>query len=89
MFVLILSFPPLRITAFADFIARDEICAITSGLASKIIPRTPMGQETLYNVKSLSSSRTSNFLLTGSSSFAILLCLEPYRAFCFHQALSG
>ena len=48
-------------------IAREEICAITSGLASKIIPKTPIGQETLYNVKSLSNSRTKSFLLIGSS----------------------
>ena len=48
LFVLIDSFPPFKITAFADFIASDEICAITSGLASKIIPRTPIGHDTLY-----------------------------------------
>ena len=61
LFVLIDSLPPFKITAFADFIASDEICAITSGLASKIIPKTPIGQDTLYRVKSLSSSLTKSF----------------------------
>ena len=70
LFVLIDSLPPFNITAFADFIARDEICAITSGLASKIIPKTPIGQLTLYKVSPSSSSRTKSFLLTGSSSAA-------------------
>ena len=73
LFVFIDSFPPFKITAFADFIASDEIWAITSGLASKIIPKTPIGQDTLYKVRSLSSSLTKSFLFTGSSSFAISL----------------
>ena len=69
--MLIDSFPPFKITAFADFIASDEICAITSGLASKIILRTPIGHDTLYYVISVSSSLTRSFLLIGSSSDAI------------------
>lgn len=38
------SFPPLRIAALADLMARDAMLAMTSGLASKMIKRTPMGQ---------------------------------------------
>lgn len=37
---------PLRIAAFPDFIANDAILAMTSGRASKITSRTPMGQLT-------------------------------------------
>ena len=55
------------ITAFEDFMASEEICAITSGLASKIIPKTPIGQDTLCKIKPLSSSRVNRVLLTGSS----------------------
>ena len=65
--------PPFKITALDDLIARDEICEITSGLASKIIPKTPIGQETLYKVKSSSSSLIKSSLLIGSGSFAISL----------------
>ena len=72
-FVCLDSLPPFKITAFEDLIAKDEICAITSGRASNIIPKTPIGQEILYRVKSLSSSLTKSFLLIGSSSFAISL----------------
>ena len=73
LLVLIDSLPPLSITAFEDFMASEEICAITSGLASKIIPKTPIGQDTLCKIKPLSSSRVNRVLFTGSSSFAISL----------------
>lgn len=46
---------PFRIAAFPDFIASDAILAITSGRASNIISRTPIGKLTLS--KSRSSSR--------------------------------
>jgi hypothetical protein len=42
---------PLRIAAFADFIERAAILAMTSGRASKIIRRTPNGQLTLSKTR--------------------------------------
>ena len=48
---------PLRIAAFPDFIAREAILAMTSGRASKMINRTPIGHV------NLSSSRPSSSLV--------------------------
>jgi hypothetical protein len=38
------SLPPLRMAALPDLIAREAMLAMTSGRASKMIRRTPMGQ---------------------------------------------
>ena len=62
---------PLADIEFEDLIARDEICEITSGLASKIIPKTPIGQEIFVNIKSESNSLLKRILPIGSSKFAI------------------
>lgn len=48
---------PLSIAAFPDFMAREAILAMTSGRASNIINRTPIGHE------NLSSSRPSSSLV--------------------------
>ena len=45
---------PFRIAAFPDLIARAVILAITSGRASNMMSKTPIGQVTL------SSSRPSS-----------------------------
>jgi hypothetical protein len=50
LFVFSASFPPFRITALDDFIANEEIWLITSGLASKITPITPIGHDTFCRV---------------------------------------
>ena len=52
------SFPPFKIAAFPDLIASEAILAMTSGRASKIIRRTPIGHDTLS-----SSSPSSSFVL--------------------------
>ena len=47
---------PFNIAALPDLIARAAILAMTSGRASKMMSRTPMGQVILSKVKSSSSS---------------------------------
>lgn len=42
---------PFRMAAFPDLIARAAMFAMTSGRASKMIRRTPMGQVTLSRSK--------------------------------------
>lgn len=56
------EFLPFKMAAFPDFIAREAILAITSGRASKMIKRTPIGQETLSS-SSPSSSRVRKLTL--------------------------
>jgi hypothetical protein len=59
------SLPPFRIAALPDLRARAEMLAITSGRASKIMRRTPMGQVRRERVR-LSSRRVREvILLTG------------------------
>ena len=53
LFVFFDSFSLFKITAFDDFIASDEIWEITSGRASKIIPKTPIGQDIFSKIKLL------------------------------------
>lgn len=48
---------PLRIAALPDLIANEAMLAITSGRASKMMRRTPIGQVTLS-----SSKPSSNFV---------------------------
>lgn len=50
------SLPPFKIAAFPDLMASAEILAMTSGRASKMIRRTPMGQVMRDKVR-LSSRR--------------------------------
>lgn len=83
------SFPPFKITAFEDFIASDEICEITSGLASKIIPRTPIGHETFVKISPLSSSLSNNFYRLDLLNLQYRAPLESCRAFYYHQVLNG
>lgn len=47
---------PLRIAAFPDLIERAAILAMTSGRASNIISKTPIGQVTLSSSISSSSN---------------------------------
>jgi hypothetical protein len=47
---------PLRMAAFPDFIESAAIFAITSGRASNIISKTPIGQLTLSKVRPSSKS---------------------------------
>ena len=58
-------FPPLRMTAFEDLIASDEICEITSGLASKITPKTPIGQDFFVNINPQRENSSSVILFSG------------------------
>ena len=41
------SFPPFKIAAFPDLIAKDAMFAMTSGLASNMMRSTPIGHDTL------------------------------------------
>lgn len=67
------SLPPLRIAALADFMARDAMLAITSGRASKIIRRTPMGQVWRWRMRPESSSVRRSILPTVEIWSAFLL----------------
>jgi hypothetical protein len=58
------SRPPLRMAAFPDLMARAEMLAITSGRASKIMRRTPMGQVMRERVRLSSRSVRAVVLLT-------------------------
>lgn len=49
------SFPPLRIAALPDLMASEAMLAMTSGRASKMIRRTPIGHETLSRLSPSSS----------------------------------
>ena len=71
LFVLTASFPPFKITALEDFIARAEIWEITSGRASKMIPKTPIGHEIFVRINPSSSCLFSRTFPTGFSSFDI------------------
>jgi len=51
------SFPPFKIAALPDLMAKEAMLAITSGLASNIMSSTPIGHDTL------SSSRPSSSLV--------------------------
>ena len=55
---------PFSIAAFPDLIASDAMLAITSGLASNMMRRTPMGQVTLSSSKPSSRSVRNVTLLT-------------------------
>lgn len=46
---------PLRMAAFPDLTAREVMLAMTSGRASKMIRRTPIGQVLLSRIKPSSS----------------------------------
>jgi hypothetical protein len=41
------SLPPFRMTALPDFSASEATCGTTSGRASKTMPTTPSGHDTL------------------------------------------
>lgn len=56
------SRPPFRMAALPDLRARAEMLAITSGRASKIMRRTPMGQVRRVRVR-LSSRRVRAVVL--------------------------
>lgn len=56
------SLPPLRIAAFPDLIASEAMLAMTSGRASKMMRRTPIGQDTLSRSRP-SSNRVRNVTL--------------------------
>ena len=49
------SLPPLRMAALPDLMARDAMLAMTSGRASKMMRRTPMGQVTRSRLRQSSS----------------------------------
>ena len=55
---------PLSIAAFPDLMAREAILAITSGRASKIINRTPIGHVNLSSKRPSSSFVLRVILLT-------------------------
>ena len=67
IFVFVDSFPPFKTTAFEDFIAKAVICDITSGRASKIIPKTPIGQDFLVRIRPVSRVLCKRILPIGSS----------------------
>jgi hypothetical protein len=46
---------PFRIAALPDLMAREAMLAMTSGRASKMMRRTPMGHETRSMIRSSSS----------------------------------
>lgn len=58
------SRPPLRMAAFPDLMARAEMLAMTSGRASKMMRRTPMGHVTLERMRSSSRRVRAVVLLT-------------------------
>ncbi len=64
----IVDFKPFKIAAFPDLIAKDAILAITSGRASKMISRTPIGQLTRSRIRPSSNRVLKDILPT-----------EPYR----------
>lgn len=55
---------PLRIAAFPDLIAKEAMLAMTSGRASKMIKRTPIGHVTLCSSRPSSSLVLNVVLLT-------------------------
>lgn len=57
---------PLRIAAFPDFMAREAMLAMTSGRASKMINKTPIGHVNLSSSRPLSSLVLRVILLTVS-----------------------
>ena len=57
---------PLRMAAFPDLIAREAMLATTSGRASKMIKRTPIGHVTLCSSRPSSSFVLNVVLLTMS-----------------------
>lgn len=57
---------PLSIAAFPDFMAREAMLAMTSGRASKIINKTPIGHVTLSSSRPSSSLVLRVILLTVS-----------------------
>jgi hypothetical protein len=59
------SRPPLRMAALPDLMARAEMLAMTSGRASKMMRRTPMGHVTLERVRLSSRRVRAVVLLTG------------------------
>ena len=59
------SRPPFKIAALPDLMANAEMLAMTSGRASKMMRRTPMGQVMRERVKLSSSSVFAVVLLTG------------------------
>lgn len=61
----VLSLPPFRITALPLLRARAVIFAITSGRASNITKRTPMGEVSLYRSRFWSSFVARVILPTG------------------------
>ena len=68
LFVLEVSFPPLRIAQLPLLIHKVDIWTRASGLASKITPITPMGQVIRLRVRPSSSSRKRVVLPKGSLS---------------------
>ncbi|KAH3665247.1 hypothetical protein OGATHE_004062 [Ogataea polymorpha] len=61
------SFPPFKIAALPDLIAKAVMLAITSGRLSKMMSRTPTGHVSRVNVSPSSSSVARVTLLSGSS----------------------
>lgn len=64
------SYEPFKIAALADLIASDAMFAITSGRASKMIRRTPMGQVCRWSTRPSSSSVRMSTLPTDLVSLA-------------------
>lgn len=58
------SRPPLRMATLPDFMARALMLAMTSGRASKMMRRTPIGQVTRVSVRPSSRSVRAVGLLT-------------------------
>ena len=78
---------PLRIAAFPDLIAKEVIFAITSGRASNIIKRTPMGQVTLSRIRPSSSFVRKFTLPTVSHQLRQKVCNCSSGTHSDHQGL--
>ena len=83
------SLPPFRITVLDDFIAKQDICEMTSGLASKITPMTPIGQLTFCKTIPSAILLSKSTLLTGSFNNAISLtpCIMSLSLFSSNLSL--
>ena len=62
----VVSLPPLSMAALPDLMAREAMLAMTSGRASKMIRRTPIGQEIRSSSKPSSRRVRIVVLLIGS-----------------------
>ena len=80
---------PLRMAAFPDLIAREAMLAMTSGRASKMIRRTPIGHVTLFSSRPSSSLVLKVILLTISYTCYRFNASQHQRSFSPSTVVQG